>query len=58
VEIMFIGPISVLGVEEGGDDGKYIRWDREKEGDDVAVAEGLDDGGEEVRYCSRGCKAK
>ena len=51
MEITFIGPVRVLGVEEGDDDGKYIRRDREKEGDDVAVAEGLDDGGEELRYC-------
>lgn len=54
MEVAFASAIGVPGVQERSDDAEDIGWGGEKEGGDVAVVEGCDDGGEEVGYGS-GC---
>lgn len=50
MEVPLSRAVGVPGVEEGGDDAENVGWCGEQERFDVAVPEGLDDGGEEVRY--------
>ena len=58
VEVALACAVGVPGIEEGGDDGEGVGRDGEEEGDDVAVAEGFNDGGEEVGYCAGGDEAE
>ena len=58
MEVSLAGFIGVPGVEEGGDDGEDVGWCGQEEGVDLVVAEGLDDGGEEVGYAAGGDEAE
>lgn len=58
VEISLSRPVRMPGVAEGRDDTKNIRWYGQQQGDDVAVAKGLNDGWEEVCNCAGGDEAE
>ena len=58
MEVALACAVGVPGIEEGGDDCEGVGRDGEEEGDDVAVPEGFDDGGEEVCYCAGGDEAE
>lgn len=48
MEGALVGFARVEGVTEGGEEGQGVGWRGEEEGDNTVVAEGGDDGGEEV----------
>lgn len=54
VQVALAGAIGVPCVEKASDDGKDVGRSRQEEGVDVVVAEGGDDGGEEVCDGARG----
>ncbi|KAL3305592.1 pantothenate transporter liz1, partial [Colletotrichum asianum] len=52
------GAVSVPRVQGGRDDAEDVRGAGKKQGDDVVVAQGCDDGGEEVGNGRRGDDAE
>ena len=58
MEVALAGAVGVPGVEEGGDDAEDVGGCGQEEGFDVAEAEGLDHGGEEVGDGARGDDAE
>lgn len=58
MEVALAGAVGVPGVEERGEDGQDVGGRCEKEGRDLVVVKGFDDGGEEVGHGAGGDDAE
>jgi hypothetical protein len=58
VEVALTRTIGMPGIEECGTDAEDVRWCGEEEGNDVVIAESLDDGGKEIRNSAGGDDAE